>query len=154
MRPSNSLENPGDKSGHEQAALVSRNFLFDFWTGRAWPMHRTVETAYAAEHVIETCRSLFTVNQLTTEALYNTAQRQQELAFHLARTTLDACSLKLSGDRAQQSNAPWKRMMAGYAETYKAGLEVTQATTDAAFKALQHAPAMLISRRNDGASAS
>ncbi|MBI0534132.1 hypothetical protein D9599_00895 [Roseomonas sp. KE2513] len=90
-------------------------------------------------------------NQVAAEAFYNAARRQQEMTFNIARTTLDACTAELPGGGAQEPDASWKRMMVGYAEAYRAGLEVTQTASGAAFKALKRAPAMLAGSRSDGA---
>jgi hypothetical protein len=113
----------------------------------------TTDTARAVEQAFEACRTVFVANQAATEALYNTARRHQELAFHLARITLDAGFLSLMGGGAQQPDARWKGMMAGYVEVCHAGLQISQSMTGVAFKALQRAPAMLTHISTDGASA-
>jgi hypothetical protein len=154
MKPSDSFDPIKNNNSDEQETVVNWNNLLGFWTGRTWPSLSTADTSRAAEHAFEAWRTLFTANQAATEVLYNTARRQQELAFNLARTTFDTCSPDMIEGGAQQPNALWKRMMAGYAEGCNAGLEITQVMTSATFEALQRAPGLVTHGRTDGASAS
>jgi hypothetical protein len=152
MKSSDSHEKPNNKSSNERESAVNWTGLFDFWIGKAWSLPNSTDTACAVEHTLETCRTVFMTSQTATEALYDTARRQQELTFHLARTTLDACSPGMIDRGALEPHAAWKRMMAGYAEACHAGLEVTETMTGAAFNALLRRSAMQPSGSTDGAS--
>jgi hypothetical protein len=154
MTSSISQENLDNTLSNGREAADNWTAFFNPGAGTAWSFPSTAGTSRAAEHALETCRTVCRANQAAIEALYNTARRQQEVTFRLGRTTLDAWSSGMLNGAAQQPNAPWMRAMAGYAEAYHAGLEVTQAMTDAAFRALQRAPAMLAHGSTDKTSAS
>jgi hypothetical protein len=123
--------------------------LVTFWTDRrwvakAWPFPSSNDTAGVTEHAFKTYRSLLMANQAAAEAFCETARRQQEVTFGIARTALDAYPQTPAGPGGQGPDASWKRVMAGYAEVYNEGLGVTQAMTEAAFKVLSRAPGAVL----------
>lgn len=140
-------------SSNEQAFAAKNPDFFHLCSGGLWPFPPSVDTSRATEHALEAFHTLVMANQAAAEGLYNLARRQQEMTFNIARTTLDACSPNLPGGGAREPDASWTRMMESYAEVC-AGLEVTRSASDAAFKALKRAPAMLASGRTEGVSAS
>lgn len=154
VNSSDYFEKTKNNPGNGQQSAVNGSNMRDFWTAEAWPFLGSADTSCAAEHAFETCRTVFKAHQAATEVLYNTAQRQQELTFHLVRSTLDACSARMTGGGDQQPNPSWAKVMAGCAEACTTGLEITQAMTSAAFEVLQRTAALPAQGRTDGAAAS
>jgi hypothetical protein len=154
VKSSDHFENIENHLSNRREAAGNKNNMMGFWPEKAWPLLGVADMSRAAEQAFETWRTVFKAHQAATEALYNTAQRQQALTFQLARSTLDACSARMTGGGDQQPNSSWTRVMAAYAEACTTGLEITQAMTSAAFEALQRTPALLAQGRTDGASAS
>jgi hypothetical protein len=114
------------------------------WAAKAWPFPSSDDTAGVTEHAFKTYRSLLMAHQAAAEAFCETARRQQEVTFGIARTALDAYPQTPAGPGGQGPDASWKRVMAGYAEVYNEGLGVTQAMTEAAFKVLSRAPGAVL----------
>jgi hypothetical protein len=119
------------------------------WAEKAWPFPSSNDTAGVTEHALKTYRTLLMANQAAAEALCETARRQQEVTFGIARTALDAYPQRSAGTGGQGPDAAWKRVMAGYAEVYNEGLGVTQAMTEAAFKVLSRAPAAALAKAEE-----
>ncbi|HEY8609942.1 MAG TPA: hypothetical protein VIL69_01475 [Roseomonas sp.] len=122
------------------------------WADRAWLFPRTAETSRLAEHALKAHRTFLMANRTAAEVIFDTALRQQAITFDITRAALGAYPAGMAGAGTQELHASWKRIMKGYAEACNEGLEVTQAVTDAAFKALPHAPGKAAAGRNDGAS--
>ncbi|MFC7739207.1 hypothetical protein ACFQX4_26355 [Roseomonas sp. GCM10028921] len=151
----NAVDGGSKKNGsNEQSAEAVRTDLFGSWADRAWSLPTTAGTSRAADHAFQACRTLLLANQTATEALYDTARRQQDLTFKLVRTALEACSPGSNGSGAQEPTASWKTMMASYAEAYNAGLDVAHVMTGATFRALLRTAAMVANDRADGSGAS
>ncbi|MCR0981627.1 hypothetical protein [Roseomonas populi] len=146
-------ENLIGKSTGLQVDETGRSDALHYWPGRTWPLPATAATSQATEHALQLCRSLFSANQAAADAFYDTARRQQELTFKLARTALDAFSPAANGS-AEERGLPWSRVMAGYVEAYHAGLDVSRTVAGATFQAMQRTPAKLTGGRVDGAAAS
>jgi hypothetical protein len=128
--------------------------LVAFWTDRrwaekAWPFPNSNDTAGVTEHALKTYRTLLMANQAAAEVLCETARRQQELTFGIARSALNVYPQTAAGAGGQGPDAAWKRVMAGYAEVYNESLGVTHAMTEAAFKVLSRAPAAALAGKTE-----
>jgi len=154
MKMNTAHNRPKNNVSNKQPPEAVRTDSFGFWADRAWSLVSSAETSRAAEHAIHACRTLLMVNQTATEALYDTARRQQDLTFKLVRMTLESCSPGTDGSGAQERTASWKRIMTSYAEAYNAGLDVAQVMNGATFRALHRAAAMVANDRTDGSGAS